>query len=117
MKKVRYFIIFSILMNLQLASFESYGQQWTGSSDATGNLQRTGNVGIGTNASPVYKAVVQGEIHINRDYPYLQLNSSYWNGASFIQNGVTTAGSGGGNYMLFYNMAVKDSTSTSRVTT
>lgn len=91
-----------------LCATSSLAQQWTGATDASSGIQRTGNVGIGTNASPSYKLAVQGEIHINRDYPYLQLNSSYWNGAgSFIQTAVTTAGSGGGEYFLFYNPAGK----------
>jgi hypothetical protein len=62
-----------------------------------------GSVGIGT-AAPQGKLEVVGEIHVSRNYPYVQLNSSYWNGqASFIQNGVTNAAAAGGDYFVFYN--------------
>ncbi|HEY0656562.1 MAG TPA: hypothetical protein VGD65_25690 [Chryseosolibacter sp.] len=98
-----------LLLVIIVFSFSNttYAQQWTGASDASGNIQHIGNVGIGTNAAPGYKLSVQGEIHVNRDYPYVQFNSSYWNAGSFIQNGVTTAGNGGGDYFVFYNPAGK----------
>jgi hypothetical protein len=64
------------------------------------------NVGIGV-TNPVYKLMVQGEIHINRDYPYLQFNSSYWNAGSYIQTGVTTSGLANGDFMTFYNPTSK----------
>ena len=65
-----------------------------------------GNIGIGI-PNPQYKFMVQGEIHLNMDYPYIQFNSSYWNAGSFIQTGVTLAEQANGDYMVFHNPTSK----------
>lgn len=77
------------------------------SADANGRIYyNNGNVGIGV-SQPSYRLVVAEQIHINGHYPYLQFNSAHWANSSFIQNGVTDAGAGGGDYLLFYNPAAK----------
>lgn len=64
------------------------------------------NVGIGIE-NPQYKFMVQGEIHLNMDYPYVQFNSNYWNAGSYIQTGVTTESQPNGDFMVFYNPSLK----------
>ncbi|MEO9869313.1 hypothetical protein [Ekhidna sp.] len=66
----------------------------------------SGNIGVG-NTSPQFKFTVDGEIGIVKDYPYLQLNSTSWNGGSFIQTGVTTAAQPNGDYMVIHNPSSK----------
>jgi hypothetical protein len=98
-------LLFATVFFLAVSSVTA--QQWSGINDQTSPISRSGNVGIGTTAHATYKLSVQGEIHVNRDYPYLQFNSSYWNSSSFIQTGVTHAAAANGNYMVFYNPSSK----------
>lgn len=94
-----------LLIFVLYPAINANAQQWTASGTNIYNTN-SGNVGIGL-PNPSYKLVVQGEIHVNKNFPYLQLNSSYWNSSSFIQNGVTQAAGTNGNYMVFYNPASK----------
>jgi len=97
MKKLTLFSL-SLLCFIFSANAQIYGTV-AGSSG-------TSNVGIGIE-NPQNKFMVQGEIHVNRDFPYILFNSSYWNDYSFIQNGVTTESYANGEYMVFYNPQLK----------
>jgi len=66
----------------------------------------TSRVGIGV-ADPNLKLEVSDNIRVRAAYPYYSFYSTYWSAESYIQTGVTTAGSGDGNYMTFGNPTSK----------
>jgi hypothetical protein len=94
-------ILISLIL---LCSLITINAQWNGESPVWTNS----NVGIGlVNPNPLVKLTVQGEIHINKDVPYVQFNSSLWNAGSYIQTGVTTTSQPNGDFMVFYNPTLK----------
>ena len=60
------------------------GQTWSGTTP--GNIHySSGNVGIGGTADANARLKVNGEIVVSRDWPYIQLTSSYWGDGFYIQ--------------------------------
>ena len=55
----------AVLLALVVLNTSAFGQQWGGTQNTTGNIFRTGNVGIGTN-SPAYPLDIAGTLNLNK---------------------------------------------------
>jgi hypothetical protein len=90
------------------SSTGDFGINYGDSFNSTGlTINTSGNVGIGT-ALPTQKLEINdGNIQVNRSYPFLALKASGWSSNSFIQVGTNLTIDDGGDYMTIRNPSGK----------